>query len=245
MEINRTIYGFIFARGGSKGVKGKNIRPLSGKPLIAYSIQTGLECKYVDRVIVSTDDDKIASISKKYGAEVPFMRPHELAEDNSPEWLAWRHAIQSINENALYPPMDVFLSLPATSPFRSVEDIEKCIELFIHSDVDAVITVKNAARHPSFNMVSLDDNGHANLVMASEKNIVRRQDAPPIFDMTTVAYVMKPDFIMTADSLFEGNVKVAVIPDKRALDIDTELDFQFAEFLMSSQCIYKKSNKTD
>ena len=233
MEINQTIYGFIFARGGSKGIKGKNIRLLSGKPLISYSIEKALKCNYIDRVIVSTDDDKIASIAKKNGAEVPFMRPHELAGDTSPEWLAWRHAIQSINENPLYPPMDIFVSLPATAPLRSVEDVDKCIEVFVNSEVDAVVTVKNAARHPSFNMVGLDGEGYANLLVPFPKKIARRQDAPPAFDMTTVAYVAKPDFIMRSGSLFEGRVKTVVIPDERAVDIDTELDFKFAEFLIT------------
>lgn len=220
----------IFARGGSKGVPGKNIRPLCGKPLIAHAIHTAQRSSFIDRIIVSTDDYAIARIAEDHGAEVPFMRPAELAQDNSPEWLAWRHALQFMIDEGRKP--DVFVCLPTTAPLRLVEDVDMCIQAYLAGDADIVITVKNASRHPSFNMVFLDQRNEARLVMPLEKTIARRQDAAPVYDMTTVAYVTSPQYVLQADALFDGKVKASVVPEERAVDIDTELDFQFAAFLM-------------
>ncbi|MGX9365351.1 acylneuraminate cytidylyltransferase family protein [Desulfoplanes sp. PS50] len=222
-------WGFIFARGGSKGVPGKNIKSLAGKPLIAHAIETGLKSGVLERIIVSTDDQRIADVALEYGAEVPFLRPRELAGDTSAEWDAWRHAISSL------PPFDVFVSLPATAPLRAPEDIVACIEMYKQNSCDAVITCRPAARHPSFNMISLDNENKASLLMPLSENVFRRQDAPAAYDMTTVAYVVDPEFIMSKRSLFEGVVRAVVIPEERALDIDTPLDFKFAEFLIARE----------
>ncbi|MFH1310454.1 MAG: acylneuraminate cytidylyltransferase family protein [Candidatus Omnitrophota bacterium] len=227
--------GFIFARGGSKGIKKKNIRLLAGKPLIAYAIETAKQSTLIDRVIVSTEDEEIARVALEFGAEVPFMRPVELAQDDTPCILAWKHAIGVLRERDTQKELNVFVSIPPTSPLRAVEDIDNSIQSFLNNDADAVITVKNASRHPSFNMVFVDKNGYAELVSQPDKTIYRRQDASPVYDMTTVAYVGNPQFIMGANSIFEGKVKSIVIPEERAVDIDTELDFQFAEYLMGTR----------
>ena len=227
------VVGFIFARGGSKGVPGKNIRLLAGKPLIAYAIETAFQSQFIDRVVVSTDDEKIAQVAQDFGAEVPFVRPKELAQDNSLEWLAWQHAIRTLKELDKGRELDVFVSIPPTAPLRLVEDVDNSIKTFLESDADIVITVKRAIRHPSFNMITLDEQNCAKLVLPLDKQIIRRQDAPPVYDMTTVAYVASPKFIMESKAVFEGRVKAVLIPEERALDIDTELDFKFAEFLMT------------
>ncbi len=229
------IVGFIFARGGSKGVPRKNIRLLAGKPLIAYAIETAFQSEFIDRIVVSTEDKEIAQVARDYGAEVPFLRPKELAQDNSPEWLAWQHAIRVLNEIDNGKELDVFVSIPTTSPLRLVADVDSAIRAFLEDDVDAVITVKKASRHPSFNMVVLDERNYARLVLPLDEYVARRQEAPVVYDMTTVAYVVKPDFIMEAKAIFDGKVKSVLIPDERAVDIDTGLDFQFAEFLMSKR----------
>ncbi len=234
------IFAFIFARGGSKGVPRKNIKFLGGKPLIAYAIETGLNSSHINKVIVSTDDAEIAEVAKQFGAEVPFFRPENLANDTSSELLAWKHAINEINNNSSYADIDIFVSLPPTSPFRSVKDIDLCIQTFIDNDADIVVTLKNASRHPSFNMVSFDKDGYVKLVMPVKKNIHRRQDTSLVYDMTTVAYVAKPEFILNTDSILNGRVLGVMIPDKRAIDIDTPLDFEFAEFLASR--LKKKEN---
>ncbi|MCC7446579.1 MAG: acylneuraminate cytidylyltransferase family protein [Anaerolineae bacterium] len=224
------VVGFIFARGGSKGVPRKNIRLLAGKPLIAYAIETAQASQWIERVIVSTDDPEIASVARQYHADVPFMRPAGLARDDSPEWLAWQHAIQQVQASGS--PFDVFVSIPTTAPLRSVADVDACVQLLVESDADMVITVKAASRNPYFNMVTLDSAGYARLVITPGGEVARRQDAPAIYDMTTVAYAARPGFVLRAKSMFDGKLKAVQVPAERALDIDTELDLQFAEFVM-------------
>lgn len=228
----KRVVAIIPARGGSKGVPRKNIRPLAGKPLIAYAIETARASRLIDRVIVSTDDAEIAEIARRHGAEVPFMRPAELAQDDSPEWLTWRHAVQmlrAVEGDAT----GAFVCVSPTSPLRAVEDVEACLRLLLNSDADLVLTVRPAERNPYFNMVVLDEAGRARVVIRPERPIFRRQDAPPVYDITTVAYAFRPEFVLRADSELEGETRAVVVPAERALDIDTELDFRFAEFLMS------------
>ncbi len=231
MDNKVKIFGFVFARGGSKGILRKNIKPLAGKPLIHYAIESALQCRFLDRVIVSTDDEAIAVEGVRAGAQVPFMRPLELAEDKTPEWLAWQHAVQTLKEGGV--DFDILVSVPATSPFRKPQDIDAAVSALLDDDTaDAVITVTKASRHPSFNMVTLDNEGMAGIVMPMAESIARRQDAPVVYDITTVAYAVRADFILTSNSLFEGRVKSVIIPRERALDIDTEYDFKIAEFLI-------------
>ncbi|MEJ5991365.1 acylneuraminate cytidylyltransferase family protein [Ramlibacter sp. PS3R-8] len=229
----RTI-AFIFARGGSKGVPGKNIKPLAGKPLIAHSIDVARACPGIETVIVSTDDEAIADVARRHGAEVPFLRPAELATDSAPEWLAWRHAIAWVQQDR--GPFDVFLSLPATSPFRSVADVRACLDMLASDpQADVVITVREAERSPWFNMVKLDAAGYASLVIEPQGEVVRRQDVPEVFDMTTVAYAARPGFVLRADRLMAGKVRSVLVPAERALDIDTPRDFALAEMIAKLQ----------
>ena len=223
---------FIFARGGSKGLPGKNIRPLNGKPLIAWSIEHALAVKSIERVIVSTDSEEISTVARDYGAEVPFIRPEELARDDSPEWLAWRHALNYLLEMEGKLP-DVMVSVPTTAPLRLPLDIKNCLDEYEKGDTDIVITVTDAHRSPYFNMVKTHDDGTVGLVIPPQSAVIRRQDAPTIFDMTTVAYVARPEFVLTKNGVFEGRVRYAHVPPERALDIDTLLDFKIAECLMS------------
>jgi CMP-N-acetylneuraminic acid synthetase len=224
----------IFARGGSKGVPGKNVRALAGKPLIAHAIEVAKRSRYVDRVIVSTDDAVIAEAAAAWGADVPFIRPADLARDDSPEWLAWQHALRALADEADrdgQPRCDVMVCVPTTAPLRSVEDVDACIRLLLESDADVVITVTPASRSPYFNMVTMDADGVATVVIPRTVATFRRQDAPAVYDMTTVAYAARAAFVLGASSLFEGRVRAVVVPQERALDIDTELDFRVAECL--------------
>lgn len=229
-NINQSVYAFVFARGGSKGVPGKNIRNLAGKPLIAYAIECAFASSYVDKVIVSTDDPDIAAVATRCGAEVPFMRPSELAGDDSAEWLAWRHAVGFLKEQDDIP--NVFLSVPATAPMRAPCDLDACVEKFVREKFDIIITASDAARNPCFNMVKLGSEGEVELALVPETPIVRRQDAPCFFDIATVGYATSPDFILRNQGLFDGRVGMVVVPRERALDIDTMLDFKIADFLM-------------
>lgn len=222
---------FIFARGGSKGLPGKNIRSLGGKPLIAWSIQDALAINRIERIIVSTDSEEIATVARDFGAEVPFLRPAELARDDSSEWLAWQHALTYVRETTGAFP-EVMLSIPTTAPLRLVEDIENCLNEFQKGDTDMVITITDAHRSPYFNMVKANGDGTVGLVNPPQSTLIRRQDAPLVYDMATVCYVANPDFVMTHNSTFEGRVRAVHVPVERAIDIDTLLDFQIAESLL-------------
>lgn len=222
---------FIFARGGSKGLPGKNIRPLFGKPLLGWSIGHAKACHGVRRIIVSTDDPAIAEVARAQGAEVPFMRPPELSGDAVPEWLAWQHALRWLEADEGQLP-DAMLSVPATAPLRGREDLRDCLTRFAVGDVDAVVTVSAAHRNPYFNMVTRDPAGLAQVVMPLPNGVSRRQDAPAVFDMATVAYVARPDFVLNSTRLFDGRVAAVELPRHHCVDIDTLEDFEWAEYLM-------------
>ena len=223
----------ICARGGSKGLPGKNTKPLNGVPLIGWSINIAKKIERVSRVIVSTDSEEIAKIAIEFGAEVPFIRPQDLALDDSPEWLVWRHAINYL-ESKKGEKIDGLVVLPATAPLRKLDDVNSCIDKFEDGNVDTVITVCEANRNPYFNMTTNDDKGYSSIVINND-GVSRRQDSPKVFDMTTVAYVVKSEFIKKYNGIFEGKVRSVCIPEERAIDIDTMLDFKIAEYLISSK----------
>ena len=225
----------ICARGGSKGLPGKNIKPLKGVPLIGHAINLAKTIDKISRIIVSTDSNEIASVAIEYGAEVPFMRPKQLALDNSPEWLVWRHAISYLEkEKEKKEKINGIIILPTTAPLRNKKDINNCIDKFENSDVDSVITVTQSHRNPYFNMVEVDKKGLSSIVIDDSNSVIRRQDAPTVYDMTTVAYVLKTDFINKFNGIFEGKVGSVLIPPVRSIDIDTELDFKIANFLINN-----------
>ena len=231
----------ICARGGSKGLSGKNIKSLDGIPLIGWSINIAKQIDRISRIIVSTDSKKIAKIATEHGAEVPFIRPADLATDDSPEWLVWRHAVNYMENQG--EKIDSIVVLPATAPLRSVEDVNNCIDLFEKGGVDSVITVSEASRSPYFNMIINDNNGYSSLAIQSSEVITRRQDTPDVFDMTTVAYVVDVDFIKKFSGIFEGRVKSITNPIERSIDIDNIYDFKFAELILTEQYV-KENNVT-
>ncbi len=220
-----------FARGGSKGVPGKNSRPFCGRPLIGWAIQAALGSRHISRHIVSTDSDAIAEAAVAWGAETPFRRPAELATDTAAERLAWRHAISAMEQldSTRY---EVLVSVPATCPLRFSEDIDRCIELLLSTDADIVVTATEAAANPWFNMVTVDSAGAVRIAAQPPGAVVRRQDAPDVFELTAVAYAARRDSVMQQDSIFQGRVRAVMIPRERAADIDTPLDWDIAEFLM-------------
>ena len=182
---------FIFARGGSKGLPRKNIKQLLGKPLIVYSIEKAFECHEIDAVFVSTDDAEISKIARACGAQI-INRPSHLASDNSPEWLSWQHAIKYTQDRI--GKFDNFVSLPATSPLRSVDDIEKAIAERIATDTDACLGISASHHSPYFNMVTRDSHGFCRLVIPPDKPISRRQDDSAIFNIKNIVYVLKQEY---------------------------------------------------
>ena len=224
----------IGARGGSKGVPGKNIRPLLGKPLIAWTIEQAKKCNLIDHVVVSTDDKEIAKISKEYNAEVPFIRPKELATDESGKWEVWKHALKAC-EDFYDKKFDIYLDLDCTSPVRDVEDIYKAIEQYNVSNVDAIFSVCEARKNPYFNMVEYDENNNLKLVKSSESKIIRRQDAPKVFEHVASIYVLNPDYLRNSDGLLDGKVEGYDIGIKKSFDLDSEFDFELIEYIMKNK----------
>jgi N-acylneuraminate cytidylyltransferase len=240
LENNRmNIVALICARGGSKGLPRKNILPLAGKPLIAWAIDNIKKTERIDRIIVSTDSEEIASVASEFGAEVPFIRPAELAQDKSSEWLVWQHAMDYLMEtDGKYP--DILIVVPTTAPLRSVDDLNNCLDEYESKSVDIVVTVTDSHRSPFFNMVKSSEDGAVHLVIPLEDSVKRRQDAPVVYDMTTVAYVTSPEYVMKNSGIFDGRVGYVHVPVERALDVDTALDFRIAECLISDDNVKLK-----
>jgi CMP-N-acetylneuraminic acid synthetase len=230
-----SIWVAVFARGGSKGLPGKNLKVLGGLPLVAHSIRVGLEIPGVSGVLCSTDSEEIRTVAEQHGATVPFLRPAELAEDDSPEWLSWKHLAQHLMETGASPE-NLLVSLPATAPLRTVADVESAIAMYRTSGADVVVSYTPAARSPWFNMVTEGTDGFLRTVIETDGDgVSRRQDAPKVFDLATVVYVTTLGFVLGADSLFEGKVAGVEVPAERAIDIDTQLDFDIAEYLFARQ----------
>ncbi|HAS6234561.1 TPA: acylneuraminate cytidylyltransferase family protein [Vibrio vulnificus] len=220
---------FIFARGGSKGLPRKNIKLLAGKPLLQYSIDTALATPSIEHVFVSTDDTEIADVARASGAIV-IERPAELASDTSPEWLSWRHAIEWVH--ARYGEFDGFISLPATSPLRSIDDVEGAINKLFTTEADICISVTPASRSPFFNMVKQTETGMVELVNKPQGEVARRQDVPAVFDITTVVYATTPHFVLNHYGIFSGKVTSIEVPKERAVDIDDIYDFKLAQAIL-------------
>ena len=226
------IIAVICARGGSRGVPKKNIRPLLGRPLIAHTIDLAKKCPSIDRVIVSTEDPEIAGIAGEYGAEVPFIRPEALAQDSSPKLPVLQHAVNYLQSQENYHP-DIIVDLDPTSPLRTVEDVETCIRMVREAGTDNVFSVTQSRRNPYFNMVEVVD-GRVKLVKSLNRPVAGRQDAPPVYDMNASIYAWKRAALMDNATIFLAGTRIYEMPEW-ALDIDSELDFEFAEFILSKR----------
>lgn len=223
----------ICARGGSKGVPRKNLQPVAGVPLIGLAVQQALAVPRLASVVVSTDDTEIAQVAESFGATVPFLRPAELSHDRAPEWLVWQHLLEHFERGPAGRP-DALVSVPTTSPLRSPVDIEACLDLWETDAYDVVLCVTPSHRNPWFNMVTIDPAGQASLVNAPSGTISRRQDAPDVYDITTVCYVVRASYLASAGGLFQGRVGAVRVPPERAVDIDTPMDLLIARALASA-----------
>jgi N-acylneuraminate cytidylyltransferase/CMP-N,N'-diacetyllegionaminic acid synthase len=223
----------ICARGGSKGVKGKNIRPLLGKPLIAHSIEQAMASGLFEAIAVSSDSDLILDISREWGVDYLIKRPDELATDQAAKLPVIRHCVAEV-ERKIDSNFEVVVDLDATSPLRSVEDIHKAVALLEESGAGNVITAMPSRRSPYFNLIELNANGVAELSKPLKTAIVRRQDAPKCYDMNASIYVWKRQVLFASDTIFNEDTRLYVMPEERSIDIDSELDFKFVEFLMLS-----------
>ena len=226
------ILAIICARGGSKGIKNKNIRPLLGKPLIAYTIEYLKKWGKGDKIVCSTDSDEIATIARKYGAEIPCMRPPELAIDTAPKLPVLQHILKICEQqdNTTY---DVIVDLDPTAPLRKLIFIQEAFQKFIKSDVYNLYSVSKARKNPYFNMVELDEKGYAHLCKKSDAT--RRQDAKAVYELNASIYIYHRDFLLRAHSIHSDKTIIYEMPEIASIDIDREIDFLFIEYLIKNE----------
>lgn len=228
MNLNHKIVAIIPARGGSKGIPGKNLKLLNGKPLICYTIEEALKSKYLHQVLVSTDDELIAETSKKSGADV-IKRPYELATDSSPVIDAVFHTINTIKKDCT--PYIIVLLQP-TSPFRNVSDINAAIELFLNNDCDSVISMCKV-EHSPYQYFRFEDDSNRLIPLLGDKYLtIRRQDLPDIYRPNGAIYITTFDTLHRNNSFYGGKIIPYIMPSERSIDIDEEIDLELAEILI-------------
>lgn len=224
----------ICARGGSKGVKNKNIRELAGKPLIAYSLEQARFSSLFDLIAVSSDTQSILDVARLHGADLTVTRPGELATDTAGKLPAIQHCVEEA-ERVSGSTFDVVVDLDATSPLRSVQDIQSAVKLLEESTVSNVVTGTRARRSPYFNLVELDQDGGVRLSKSLPVPVVRRQDAPQCYDLNASIYVWQREVLRNCCTVLGPGTRLFVMPEERSIDIDSELDFIIVEFLMRSR----------
>jgi CMP-N-acetylneuraminic acid synthetase len=226
------VLGIVPARGGSKGIPRKNLVPLVGKPLLAYTAQAALAARRLSRVILSTDDEEIAKIGQQWGLQVPFLRPPELAKDDTPTLPVLQHAVGWLEENE----KDFFQCvciLQPTHPLRRAEDIDGCIELMEHQHADTVITILPVPHHYNPHWVYFQDGrGTLHLSTGETNPIPRRQDLPPAFHREGSVYVSRRDCVMTQENYYGSRLLGYPIDPARSANIDTPEDLARAERLL-------------
>src|SRR3989344_4816938 len=238
------ILAIIQARGGSKGIPGKNIKSLCGKPLIAWTIEAAKKAKTVTRVIVSTDDKEIAKVSRKYGAEIPFLRPEKFATDVAKSIGLLEHALNFLKEKEGYV-ADAVVQLKPTNPLRTAETIDKCVELYKASPgIDAVITVVKAPIHPlkcwKFDGEFVEPFVPENVFRIKEASKTPRQKLPEAYGNNSCVHVINPKTILEKHSSIGVKVKGVVLSREDSINIAVLIDFEIAEMIMN-----KRISKTD
>nr|WP_319540027.1 acylneuraminate cytidylyltransferase family protein [uncultured Methanospirillum sp.] len=234
---NKKILGVITARGGSKRIPRKNIIELCGKPLIYYTIKAAKESKLLHKCIVSSDDDEIIEISKKYGADVPFKRPDYLSTDYTKSVDVLIHAVQYMEEFEHFFP-DIIVILEPTSPLRTALDIDLALQIHLDSDADSVVSIiKTDHWHP---IRAKKIQGKRLVDYCIEENEgVRRQDLPPAYFRNGAFYSVNRDILISQHQIYGNLISYYIMPDTRSIDINTEIDLQLAELLMKPQLLTK------
>jgi len=238
MYKGKSILGLIPARGGSKGLPGKNIKPLLGKPLIVWTIEQALASKYLDRVIVSTDSEEIAEISKKYGAEVPFMRPKELATDEAKSIDVVLYTVKWMEENDKS--YDLLMLLQPTSPLRTAEDIDRAIELLFEKRANAIVSVCEVDHHPYWSNVLPEDGCMKNFIRPEAIN-KSRQELPIFYRLNGAIYLAYWNYLKQEKTFFGDKTFAYIMPKEWSIDIDEEIDFILAELMCYKNIEKRKS----
>lgn len=224
------ILAVIPARAGSKGIEGKNIRSLGGKPLIAWTIEAARASKQVSRTIVSTDSHEIAETARRFGAEIPFLRPADLAQDDTPGVEPPLHALKWFHENEKYVP-DLLLLLQPTSPLRTTQDIDDAVTLLGKKDADSVISVTPSPCHPYW-MKCLDRGGRLTDFIKLNKSVTRRQDLPAVYILNGAIYLIRRNVFLQRRDWYTDKTYAFVMPRERSFDIDGEWDLRLVEKIL-------------
>lgn len=225
--IPGTTSAFIFARKGSERLPNKNLLKIGGKTLLEHAISAAQEQVDIEHVFVSTDSTQMAELTEQMGAQV-IVRPPELATSDSPEILSWKHALAYAEKT--HGRFDFFLSIPPTSPLRRKDDVDRVREAMTDK-TDIVVTISELKHSPWFDLVTLGDEGRVQLFSKPPSTIHRGQDAPPVYALSTVAYLAETSYVRKMDSLWDGVVNAVTVPPERAIEIDTRLDFEWCEYL--------------
>lgn len=225
-------YALIPARGGSRGIFRKNIAPLFGKPLIAWTIEQALQINEIDRVIVSTEDNEIAKIARQYGAETPFMRPAELASDTADGMDVLIHCARWLQDEDGYT-ADYLLELPVTTPLRTKEDIHATFEVVQKYSADIVVGVTPVAEHPYW-VRRIDENHRLQPFIADAPATARRQDLPPAYMMNGAVYMIRVDTLLNYSAKSDKTYPVVMSRDN-SVDINIPFDLRLAEFMLQQR----------
>lgn len=223
MIRDKKVLAIIPARGGSKGVPHKNIRSAAGKPLIAWTIEEADKSRYIDRLIVSSDDTEIIQVAKEWGCEAPFIRPPELANDDTPGVAPVLHAISEL------PGYDYVVLLQPTSPLRTAKDIDRCIETCLDCAAPACVSVTIAADNPYW-MYTVGDGVTLRPLLQSSQ-FTRRQDLPKVYVLNGAVYVANVSWLLKEQSFLCNSTVAYIMPQERSLDIDDESDLKYFEIL--------------
>lgn len=229
MYENKNFLAIIPARGGSKGIPRKNIRLLAGRPLIAWTLEAAQKSRYIDRIILSSEDPEIIAAGRSLGCEVPFIRPSELAQDDTPGIEPVLHAIRALPEK-----YDFIVLLQPTSPLRSAEDIDGCIEQCFRHKALSCVSVTEVEQNPYW-MYQLDSGMKMIPLIPEPGTILRRQDLPEVYALNGALYIAATRFVTDHRSFFSPDTVAYIMPKQRSIDIDEEKDFEYCEWILKSQ----------
>jgi len=237
MSTVHPVLAVIPARGGSKGLPGKNIRPLGNLPLIGYAVKCALACPDVARVICTTDSEEIAEVARQMGAETPFMRPDDLAQDTSAMWPVIQHALRAASQHYLTEFHSVLL-LDPTSPGRTPDDVAQAIKnLASDPSADGVIGVSEPEFNPIWHCV-VEQDGYMQDLIPDGRNYTRRQDLPSVYRINASLYLWRANFVREATNWRDGKSLLHIIPESRAVHVDTPEDFKHAEQALADGLIW-------
>lgn len=229
MIEGKSVLAIIPARGGSKGVPRKNIRNLCGKPLIAWTIEEARKSRYIDRIILSSEDIEIITVAKQWGCEVPFVRPQDLAQDDTPGMTPVLYTIDTLAEKYEY-----VVLLQVTSPLRTVEDIDGCIEWCIKHQANSCMAISEVSENPYW-MFTIGQDNQLTKLMETDSEYLRRQDLPKVFIINGAMYIAQTEWLLKNKEFDSPETIGYIMPQERAVDIDCEMDFKICELIKETR----------